>query len=56
VALRAGEDAGAVSTVDCPDGVDARPEPGLWALQAGLVQDKDTLAGVQGADDPVDPL
>jgi hypothetical protein len=54
--VRAGEDAGAVSTVDCPDGVDTRPGPGLRALQAGFVQDQGTLVGVEGADDPIYPL
>jgi hypothetical protein len=54
--LGAGEDAGAVSAVDGPDGVNARTDRGLRALQAGFVQDEYTLVGVQGADDPVDPL
>ena len=56
VSLRAGKAAGAVSTVDRPDGINTRTDPGLWALQAGFVQDEYTLAGVDRPDDPVDPL
>ena len=37
LSARSGEDAGAVSAVDCPEGVDARSDAGLRALEAGFV-------------------
>jgi hypothetical protein len=55
-ARRTGEDAGAAGAIDCPDGVDARTDPGPRALQAGFVQEEHALVGVHGADDAVDPL
>ena len=52
----AGELAGAVGAVSGPHGADSWSDAGLWALQAGFVQDQRALVGVDGADDAVDPL